>query len=735
MKGLLFRLVVYGWFPFVLFLCDAPNTIAQTSGKRLALTSNDSQVSQLHQRVDWLSRRSLYDSASKVLDLCDSILANTKEEALKHKQLIVRATMLFNRSQVSVAIDTLTYVLARPIHDSLRIMATILRCDYIIRSRYDKSAPLDLLSIKDNEWLLQSDYWQVRWHATNASILDYMEQFEPAAQAYLQSLEFAKKLGDPHVEARVLSGLGSLFISVNQDSMALHYAGLSEAIYAKTEENEGLSKLYNITAIALKNMGRLNEARYYYQKDIDFNSKSGKLSSLVITYHNLGILFIMLDMLDSGQYCLDRSVALCKQIGMPIGFMYNYYGYGNLAFKRSNWASAVSYYKQSYDHAESISNLTFQYTCSDSLASCYARMGNYQQAFIWINLAKQYLDSLHKVKQASEIEKLKIQFEEKELKLENDVLRLVNTQSESKITAQRWVIGMVILLLLGSVFFAFLLQSTLRKRRKLIQKLLSTQEEVTRQNKDLERLNKEVLDQKKVLEERQKALLLSNSLKDTILSVISHDFRSPLTSLSQLVSMLAQKQMDQPTFESLVPTLDRDIKQNLMLIDNLLLWSRSFISDEKLQPSIVSPKSIFRETVGLYERQIADKELFVNIDLPETAEVGVSPEVVSLVARNLLSNAVKFSRKNGAISIYGTSQNDSFKVSVTDTGIGMSEEMMQNLFTKIGKPSRGTSNEKGFGIGLKFLQDILSKNRCIIEVESKVGKGSTFSVSFPSKLQ
>jgi signal transduction histidine kinase len=362
-------------------------------------------------------------------------------------------------------------------------------------------------------------------------------------------------------------------------------------------------------------------------------------------------------------------------------------------------------------------------------------MGNYQQAFVWNNLAKQYLDSLHKVKQASEIEKLKIQFEEKELKLENDVLRLVNTQSESKITAQRWVIGMVILLLLGSVFFAFLLQSTLRKRRKLIQKLLSTQEEVTRQNKDLERLNKEVLDQKKVLEERQKALLLSNSLKDTILSVISHDFRSPLTSLSQLVSMLAQKQMDQPTFESLVPTLDRDIKQNLMLIDNLLLWSRSFISDEKLQPSIVSPKSIFRETVGLYERQIADKELFVNIDLPETAEVGVSPEVVSLVARNLLSNAVKFSRKNGAISIYGTSQNDSFKVSVTDTGIGMSEEMMQNLFTKIGKPSRGTSNEKGFGIGLKFLQDILSKNRCIIEVESKVGKGSTFSVSFPSKLQ
>lgn len=701
----------------------------------IEVNADDMLVNRMHQQVEWLTRRTLYDSALKVLRLCDSMLQSSRATSLKHKQVVWVAIIHFNKAQIAVAIDTLAYLLRLPVEDSIRAIATILRCDFLARSRYDKSALADLISVQENPWLQQSLYWQVRWHASHASILDYMGQFDLAAQAYLRSLEYAKKLKDAHVEARVLSGLGSLFNSIGQDSMALHYAALSEAIYARTEENEGLSKLYNISAISLKNMGRLEEAKKYYEKDIAYNSKSGKLSSLVITYHNLGVLLIALNQLDSGGYYIDKSLALCKQIDMQVGLMYNHYGYGNLAYKKEDYMKAISFYELAFDHATDISNLTFQYVCSDSLAAAYALVGAFKQAYFWKSRAQKFVDSLHKVKQAAEIEKLTIQFEEKELRLENDVLRVVNRESVNQIKAQRWIIGMIVLLLIGSVVFVMLLHFTLRKRRKLIRQLLWTQQEVTRQNQALERLNIEVIDQKRVLEERQKALLLSNSLKDTILSVISHDFRSPLTSLSQLVSMLSLKQLDQTTFEDMLPTLDRDVKQNLMLIDNLLLWSRSHMSGERFQSCVLSPKAIFRETVGLYERQIADKELFVNIDLPDTMELDINPEVVSLVARNFISNAIKFNRKNGAISVNSLTDDTHFKLSVTDTGIGMSEEMIQQLFLKIGKPSRGTSNEKGFGIGLKFLQDILSKYQSNIVVKSKVGKGSTFTVVFPLKAQ
>jgi signal transduction histidine kinase len=111
-------------------------------------------------------------------------------------------------------------------------------------------------------------------------------------------------------------------------------------------------------------------------------------------------------------------------------------------------------------------------------------------------------------------------------------------------------------------------------------------------------------------------------------------------------------------------------------------------------------------------------------------------DMVEFVIRNLLSNAIKFSQRNSLVTITAFSKDDLVNISITDSGIGLSEPKRKKLLEKNTTISRrGTEKEKGTGLGLLISKEFIEKNQGQLQIESVAGKGSVFSFALPLHQQ
>ncbi len=110
--------------------------------------------------------------------------------------------------------------------------------------------------------------------------------------------------------------------------------------------------------------------------------------------------------------------------------------------------------------------------------------------------------------------------------------------------------------------------------------------------------------------------------------------------------------------------------------------------------------------------------------------------MVSTILRNLVSNAIKFTKPRGKVTVNSKRQKDQYEIQITDTGIGIPDDILVKLF-QIGENviRSGTANEEGTGLGLVLCMEFAERNNGTIKITSKPGKGSTFSVLLPRQLK
>jgi signal transduction histidine kinase len=133
---------------------------------------------------------------------------------------------------------------------------------------------------------------------------------------------------------------------------------------------------------------------------------------------------------------------------------------------------------------------------------------------------------------------------------------------------------------------------------------------------------------------------------------------------------------------------------------------------------------------------VRNKEIKITFNIQDDIKVYADKNIFQTIIRNLISNAVKFTPRDGKIDVFAKAFADkSVEISIKDTGIGMSNDIIENLF-KIGLQTnrRGTENEPSTGLGLLLCKEFVEKHNGKIRVESEEGKGSTFYFSPPYKL-
>lgn len=244
------------------------------------------------------------------------------------------------------------------------------------------------------------------------------------------------------------------------------------------------------------------------------------------------------------------------------------------------------------------------------------------------------------------------------------------------------------------------------------------------------------IDADKKLKKQTEELRELNSTKDKFLSIISHDLRSPFQSLLGFTQILAE---ELPTLtieeiQGIAVNMRSSANKFFNLLEDLLQWSQ-------LQRGLIN---ITQESFVLLDRivpaidlnidSVNKKMISLSYDIPENLTVKADPQMFESLLHNLISNATKFSSKGGKIVIGATHLPGGIvQVFVKDTGIGMSKEIVENLFM-IGVQSnrKGTEGEPSTGLGLIICKDFVEMLGGKIWVESEEGKGSTFYFTIPA---
>jgi len=249
----------------------------------------------------------------------------------------------------------------------------------------------------------------------------------------------------------------------------------------------------------------------------------------------------------------------------------------------------------------------------------------------------------------------------------------------------------------------------------------------------------DITDRQRVEEElkaKNEALQKLNSEKDKFFSIIAHDLRSPFTAFLGFTRMMVE---DLPSLRldevQRIAMAMRNSATNLyLLLENLLEWSRIQGGVTGFNPAFFPVMPKITEDMQSVLESANKKGIQVRYNIPEDLAVFADGDMFGSTIRNLANNAVKFTPKGGEITISAQSLKDnSVEISVKDTGIGMSKDMVGKLFLLTENTNRkGTDGEPSTGLGLIICKEFVEKHGGKIRVESEEGKGSTFRFTIPA---
>jgi signal transduction histidine kinase len=423
--------------------------------------------------------------------------------------------------------------------------------------------------------------------------------------------------------------------------------------------------------------GNYDEALVYYLKSLNISEQNNDLNILARTSLNIAELY-----------------ALLKR-------------YGN----------AVLYLENALARAEEIDDTELIMDCHLEFSKLRKDQGNYRQAMEHYEKYADLRESLIKSENEASLGDLRLNYEvllrEKEIKK----LEIEKVQNEMDLQKQKSIrnyfihsTGIAILILAG------LLAGLLNNRRK--NKLLQFK------NDELEQANKKLVE----YSEEMKKL---NYAKDRLLSIISHDLRSPFNALIGFSEMLVKEseRFSHQQLQTFYKGINETSKKSYELLQNLLDWTRLKTSEIPFHPMDSSLAELTENSLGLLKGSAENKEITLELDISEELRVSVDRKMFETVMRNLISNAIKYTPRGGKVIIGAERRNGSTVVFVSDTGMGMSQEQTRKLFSVEEVVSaRGTENEQGSGFGLVICREFIKKHGGELTVESKPGEGSTFRI-------
>ncbi|GCC50255.1 two-component sensor histidine kinase [Chryseotalea sanaruensis] len=566
------------------------------------------------------------------------------------------------------------------------------------------------LDIEDS---LSLNYERTITYLAIAQLYHQVKEPIKSLQTLNRGIAFQEKTDDLNLRVYYYTQLGKQYLANNNTALAIEQYEVVLELLADINKPSLKGEAYYNIANAISIDGDFEKALKYYKMALNEYRSVKEKKREAIALNDIAKLYKNNKNYERALANYNAALEIRQSLKDKPGIAQTYNDVAILYFDKQNIQQAIPNLELALAEAKEINATGETRRSYEYLYLCYKNLNDFQRALYYLEQFTSYNEMLQQENdqssilskeaareiaiQESKVEKLEIERlqREKELQTQKEFRRLL-------------MIGMALVAIIASLIF--ILYISKRRANRL---LAASNERIQQQNLQLQDLN---------------------ATKDKFFSIISHDLKGPLNSLTSFSGLLINHtdKLSKEDIQMLATDLDKSVKNLFALLENLLEWSRSQTGNIEFKPEAIDLTEILNENKSLLEAQANAKNINIEQLVHQPMPLKAHRHSVTTVVRNLLSNAIKFTPEGGTISLNMEKENRFVKVSVRDTGVGMSPEVMDKLFRIDSKHStKGTANEKGTGLGLILCKDFIEKNGGQIGVSSELNKGSVFYFTLP----
>jgi len=562
-------------------------------------------------------------------------------------------------------------------------------------------------------------------------VYEKVANFPEAINSYKKSLDIMTQLQDTLRVGFAYLNLGIVYMYDKNYELAKSYHSTALEIFEDHEYKKGIAFVYNNLGVIADELKQYDSALYLHTRSYQIKDELQEIHSKATSLSNLAQVLEKLNRTEEAFKEITHAIEIIEKLNDPHQQSQNYLVLANLYLKKEQPGEAIKYLKKILEFSNATNTFATSSDAYRLLSQAYKQKNDYVKALEAYKNHKSANDSIYNKEKQQEISFLQIEFEAQKVENENKLLKKEKESQASIINKQRMlVIAYSIILLLVLSLIGILYNSNAAKSRmnKLIQQ---TKLKVEERNFELERLNNEISLKNNAVANQNLELKHINNVKDKLISIISHDFRSPLSSLKGFVQLINENEIDHEQIKELARHLSEQVNNTSSLLDNLLLWTKTQLKGMAIEFATFSIAEIIEENIMLFKAQIELKELEIDNQVSCSIKICADKEMIKLILRNILSNAIKFSHKNSCITISQSESENDIAISISDTGVGMDEGTIKNLFSGSVTTTLGTFREKGTGLGLVLCKDFIEMNNGKIKIDSALNTGTTITFCIP----
>ena len=514
-----------------------------------------------------------------------------------------------------------------------------------------------------------------------------------AVNSYLTSLELAEEAQDTVVIAVVLDNLASLNEKAGNYELAEEY--LIRALDLNKRINNRSNQITNHMSFGIlyKNWGKYDLAEQNYSKVLEISEDLDNVISEIQGLYNFGLLYDETEEYDRAMEMFERSFEMSREYGIGIGAFYNQNGMANVYADLGESDQAAALFEQALEIAESVGAQDLIRETVKNLHETYEKMGDTLRAYPYLKRYTAMRDSLAATERENALARQEVELG---LRLERENRELAEAafraeERNFKITAA--LLGILLIVLIFTIWLY-------RNKKEMNSKLRSQTEELMNVNKE----------------------------KDKLLSVLSHDLRSPLSNIKGVVYLIRENVLKGKDINKALDEIDAKLQSGINTLTNYLQWAQS---QRDGIVANVEPVNLYQTAQNVQEEfsmAARNKNIVILNNVQENSSALADPHLLSVILRNLVSNSIKFMSADGAgkVTLDVNETNEDVQIRVIDNGQGMDEEQQKNVFKAFKPGSRGTDGEKGTGLGLSICKGLAEKQGGYIRFESTLGEGTTF---------
>lgn len=554
-------------------------------------------------------------------------------------------------------------------------------------------------------------------HMLQANYLADKGEFQSALAHNLKAMEIGKKINKPELRNTGLLGLSSIHYFLQDFQKSIDYLNQYITICEEINDEEGLAKAFLNISGPYYELGRLDKCEEYLEKSLAMARKQKDRVIEAYCLGNLANLYIDLGRIQEAIKMQTEGLALEEALDDKLAMIDSHGVLSECYAHLKNREMTDLHHKQSLALCAELGAGSKALDVYKESISIYKLLGDLDKALTFAQLHLELKDSLLITERNDQIAEMREKYETAEKESQIKDLEEARRIYELEVTQRRnqniiLVITLLLLLVIILSILFFYFQSTRQKRT------LETQNNV------IKAVNKQ-------LEVSQQELSVANQTKDKFFALVAHDLRGPITAMQGVGDVLNYylSKGDTTRVNLLIAQLDQSTQVVNQLLDNLLKWAMSQSDGIQFHAEKLQVTELITECTDLFHESLKAKNISLQTDLTPAVITG-DKNMLSTVIRNLLNNAIKFTPADGEIRII-TKAEDALTIRITDSGVGMSDDQLNQLFSLTKSTSTGTAGEKGTGLGLLLCQDFVLRHQGKIEVQSRQGSGTTFTITLP----